>query len=192
MISVLIVLSNSMLGQIKIEEPSIFPCYDGSCEQYDLPHYSLTDSTFEIEGNISNYYILTYRDKIGYISMDSVEIIDNDYKSNSTIGQIIATEALSYLGKLSDLGPAGFTKKCHKKAEILIASTVSAQSADTNGKMISRDFLKPGDNCIFSFGGEHCGIYIGGNVIVHIPSLNDYVSKVGPTYVRELYARRHF
>ncbi|KAH0794359.1 C40 family peptidase [Histomonas meleagridis] len=181
-----------MIGKIIIDEPQILPCTNGSCQPYKSPHYSLINNTFEIEGEESNFYVLTYRDNTGYISKESVEVIDKDYNSNSTIGQIIATEALSHNGKLSDLGPAGFTKRCHKKAEISITSTVSAQSDDTNGIKISRDFLKPGDNCIFTFGGQHCGIYVGGNAIIHIPSLQDYVSKVSPTYVRELYARRHF
>ena len=70
---------------------------------------------------------------------------------------------------------SGFTSYVFKQHGISLNRTAAGQYS--NGVAVSRNQLQPGD-LVFTYGGDHVGIYVGGGQYIHAPQPGDRV-KVG-------------
>lgn len=132
-----------------------------------------------------NEYIETAKSKIEQLEAEAAAANKPNRGEVSATGNAIVDFAYGYLGApyvWGATGPStfdcsGFTSYVYSNATgINITRTTYSQMGQ--GTPVSYSELQPGD-LVFTYGGDHVGIYIGGGQYIHAPQPGDYV-KVSP------------
>ena len=132
-----------------------------------------------------NEYIETAKVRVAEIEAEQAAANKPNRGEVSATGNAIVDFAYGYLGSpyvWGATGPtsfdcSGFTSFVYRNAAgVEITRTTYIQMGV--GTAISYDQLQPGD-LVFTYGGEHVGIYVGGGSYIHAPTEGDVV-KVSP------------
>lgn len=136
-----------------------------------------------------------YRIANGYVSTDYVALVDPSVVTGSAKGAALAQYALQFQGypyvyggsSPSGFDCSGFVTYVCKQNGFSVNRTASAQMS--NGTVVSRDQLQPGDLVFFNSGNPsklatHVGIYIGNGQFIHAstPSTGVIISDINSSY----------
>lgn len=136
-----------------------------------------------------------YRIANGYVSTDYVALVDASVVTGSAKGAALAQYALQFQGypyvyggsSPSGFDCSGFVTYVCKQNGFSVNRTASAQMS--NGTVVSRDQLQPGDLVFFNSGNPsklatHVGIYIGNGQFIHAstPSTGVIISDINSSY----------
>ena len=146
-----------------------------------------------------------YQIEGGYVSSDYVAVVDASVVAGSAKGAAIAQFAQQFVGcpyvyggtSPSGFDCSGFVTYVCKQNGISVNRTASAQMS--NGTVVSKEQLQPGDLVFFNSGNSsklatHVGIYLGNGQFVHAstPSTGVIISDLYSNYYVRTYvgARR--
>lgn len=132
-----------------------------------------------------NEYIETAKARVAEIEAEQAAANQPNRGETSATGNALVDFAYGYLGSpyvWGATGPSsfdcsGFTSFVYRNAAgVEITRTTYTQMGV--GTTVSYDELSPGD-LVFTYGGDHVGIYVGGGSYIHAPTEGDVV-KVSP------------